>query len=49
MPSDDIIAYTVEYYDEQATLARQYRLNSFKDGAFFSSDEMNYCRHVGVA
>jgi hypothetical protein len=32
-PSDDVVAYLVEYWDEQATLTRQFRLNSFKDGA----------------
>lgn len=31
MPTDDILAYNVQYFDERAQLVREYRLNSYKD------------------
>lgn len=32
MPTDEILAYNVQYFDERAQLIREYRLNSYKDG-----------------
>ena len=32
MPTDEILAYDVQYFDERAQLVRAYRLNSYKDG-----------------